>query len=243
MENDSTLGSRSVLVIGSGGALGAAVTSALRHQGDRVTGLDRPDVDLDQPGVLAARIEELWSEHGPFDGLVHAAGLFPAVAALETSEETFDRVMSVNARSALIATATLARMCITAGRTASVVVVSSGAAARPQRGTVAYAASKAALEAIVRGLALETGPDGVRVNAVAPGFIDVRSTINPVPDDYVRKLAASAPQRRVATTADIVPSIVWLLSPAAQWVNGQSLTVDGGASLGSLDRPTWLQGS
>ncbi|MCL3816960.1 SDR family NAD(P)-dependent oxidoreductase [Aeromicrobium wangtongii] len=231
---------RSFLVVGSDGGLGTAVTAALRAEGHQVTGLDRPMVDLTERGVVAQHVEALWNAEGPFDGLVHAAGLFPAAVALETSEEMFDRLMAVNARSAMIASATVARLSIADGRPASIVVVSSGAALRPQVGTMAYAASKAALQAIVRGLALETGPSGIRVNAVAPGFFDVGSRINPVPDEYVSALAASAPQRRVATPEDIVPSIMWLLSDASHWMNGQALTVDGGASLGSIDRPTWL---
>lgn len=231
---------RSYLVIGSDGALGAAVTAELRDQRHLVTGMDRSMIDLRERDVVQQQVVALWETAGPFDGLVYAAGLFPAVAATETSEDLFDELMTVNARSALIAAATLTRLCVAEQRPASVVVVSSGAAARPQPGTIAYAASKAALEAIVRGLALEAGPHGIRVNAVAPGFIDVGSTINPIPRDYVDVLAATSPQRRVATTDDIVPSIIWLLSDASQWVNGQSVTVDGGASLGSMQKPSWL---
>lgn len=227
-------------MLGAEGGIGTRVCTALREDGHRVTGLDRPTVDLTERGVLAGVLDRLWAEQGPFDGLVHSAGLFPAVRAVDTSEELFDEVMAVNARSALVAAASVARLAIASGRTASVVVVSSGAAVRPQNGTVAYAASKAALEAVVRGLALETGPSGIRVNAVAPGFVDVHSTVNPVPDSYRAALAAASPRQRLATPDDIVPSILWLLSPASQWVNGQSLGVDGGASLGGPDRPSWL---
>ncbi|MGY2066522.1 SDR family NAD(P)-dependent oxidoreductase [Blastococcus sp. SYSU DS0619] len=228
------------LVLGADGGIGSRVCEALRGDGHRVTGLDRPAIDLTRRGELAAVMDRLWREQGPFDGLVHSAGLFPAARAVDTSEEMFDEVLAVNARSALVAGASLARLAIASGRTASVVVVSSGAALRPQNGTVAYAASKAALEAVVRGLALETGPSGIRVNAVAPGFVDVHSTLNPVPDHYRAALAASSPQRRLAVPDDIVPSILWLLSPASSWINGQSLGVDGGASLGAPDRPSWL---
>jgi 3-oxoacyl-[acyl-carrier protein] reductase len=231
---------RCYLVLGARGALGTAVGAALRHDGHRVVELDRPEIDLDVRGVLAERVEALWHEAGPFDGLVHAAGLFPAAAALDTSEEMFDRLLAVNARSALVAASTVARLCLADDRPASMVVVSSGAAARPQLGTLAYAASKAALEAVVRGLALELGPSGIRVNAVAPGFIDVRSDVNPIPREYVDALAANAPQGRVATVDDIVPSIMWLLSDGSHWLNGQALTTDGGASLGGVNRPTWL---
>jgi 3-oxoacyl-[acyl-carrier protein] reductase len=235
----------SYLVLGSDGGIGSKVCEALRHEGHRVTGLDRPEVDLRDKGVLAGLLAQLWTEHGPFDGMVHSAGLFPAVRAVDTSEELFDEVLAVNARSVLVAAASVARLAIASGRAASIVAISSGAAVRPQDGTVAYAASKAALEAVVRGLALETGPRGIRVNAVAPGFVDVHSALNPVPDRYRSALVAASPRQRLATADDIVPSVLWLLGPGSHWVNGQSLAVDGGASLGPLDRPSWLtdQGS
>jgi 3-oxoacyl-[acyl-carrier protein] reductase len=228
------------LVLGAKGGLGQAITAQLEHEGAEVVGVDLPEVDLRVSGVLAQAVERLWGECGPFRGLVHAAGLYPAAPALDTTERLFDDLLAVNARSALVAGGTMARLSIEAGRPASLVFVSSVAAVRPQNGTVAYSASKAALEAIVRGLALETGPFGVRVNAVAPGFIRVDSTMNPIPEQYIAALAESAPQGRVATPDDIVPSVLWLLSHASNWVNGQTLAVDGGANLGSLHGPNWL---
>jgi 3-oxoacyl-[acyl-carrier protein] reductase len=228
------------LVVGANGGVGKVVTASLEQRGCTVTGIDLPDTDLRLPGVVAERVENLWRDYGPFDGLVHSAGLFPAVPALETTELLFDTLLAVNARSALIAAARLAKLCIDEHRTASIVVVSSVAASRPQTGTSAYSASKAALEAIVRGLALETGPFGIRVNAVAPGFIDVGSEINPIPAHYIAALAATAPQKRVATPDDIVPAILWLLSRESHWINGQSLAVDGGSNLGWVDGPNWL---
>lgn len=228
------------LVLGSNGGIGSEVVASLKRGGCEVTGMDLPDTDLRQPDALARAIRTLWSREGPFDGLVHAAGLYPAVPAVDTSEKLFDDLLAVNARSALVAVSTLATLCIGAGRGASVVVVSSVAAKRPQYGTIAYSASKAALEAIVRGLALEVGPRGIRVNAVAPGFVDVGSTINPIPHEYIAALTAMAPSKRVGTPADIAPAILWLLSEGAHWVNGQTLAVDGGANLGSIDGPAWV---
>jgi 3-oxoacyl-[acyl-carrier protein] reductase len=229
------------LVVGTNGGVGRAVTAALESDGCAVTGIDLPSINLAESDVLARHIETLWESSGPFDGLVHAAGLYPAVRATDTSEVLFDQLLAVNARSALVASATLAKLSEAAGRALAIVVVSSVAAARPQNGTVAYSASKAALEAIVRGLALELGPSGVRVNAVAPGFIDVASAINPIPRYYIDSLAATAPQKRVGTPADIVPVIVWLLSEGSHWINGQTIAADGGSNLGWVDGPTWLK--
>lgn len=233
---------RRTLVIGARGALGAAVCGALRGRGEVVHGLDLPEVDLSEAGSLEPALRAAWAEHGPFDALVYAAGVFPARAALLSTETLFDRVFAVNTRGALLAGTTAAELAIAAGRPLTVVALSSGAAQQARPGTVVYAASKAALEAVIRGLALELGPRGVRFNAVAPGFVDVGSTVNPVPEAYVRALAELSPHGRVATASDILPVVLWLLSAESHWVSGQVLRADGGAGLGSLSAPSWLPG-
>ncbi|SCZ56851.1 NAD(P)-dependent dehydrogenase, short-chain alcohol dehydrogenase family [Arthrobacter sp. UNCCL28] len=233
--------SRKYLVIGSEGGLGNSVTAAMETSKHSFTGLDLPEVDLKVNGTLRPMIETKWLESGPFDGLVFAAGMFPAILADETSEDQFDELMVVNARSALIAITTMARLTVADSRQCSVVVISSTAAARARTGTTAYAASKAALEAIVRGVALENCSRGFRVNAVAPGFVDGSSPLNAVPRDYVAALSTASPHGRVAIPQDITPAIMWLLSAESHWVTGQTLVVDGGTSLGSQNAPNWLK--
>lgn len=238
-----------VLVLGATGGLGSALCAALTDAGADVITSDAPapgpggphlQVDLSQASSAAAVVQQAWQTYGPLDVLAHVAGLYPAVSALETTDELFDTVLAVNARSALSATIALARLCSATGRHGTAVFTSSGAALRPQPGTVAYSASKAALDAIVRGLALELAATNVRVNAVAPGFVDVHSTLNPVPQDYVDAIRAAAPMGRVATAADIIPSLLWLSHSSSSWVTGQVLAADGGANLGSPSMPTWI---
>lgn len=238
-----------VLVLGAGGGLGSALCAALTHAGADVVTADAPGsqvserhlaADLGQQGAAAAVVERAWQTYGPLDVLAHVAGLYPAQPAVATTEELFDRVLAVNARSALSATTKLAELCAAAERPATAVFTSSGAAHRPRPGTVAYSASKAALEAITRGLALELAASKVRVNAVAPGFVDVGSTLNPVPREYVDAVGAAVPMGRVATPADIVPNLLWLSHPSSGWVTGQVLVADGGASLGSPSTPSWI---
>ncbi|WP_019547915.1 SDR family NAD(P)-dependent oxidoreductase [Streptomyces sulphureus] len=228
------------LLLGADGGIGRAVRDRLEAHGSYVSGAGQDDVDLAQPGVAAPFVRAAWADAGGFDALVHCAGLYPAHHALDTSEDVFDRLLAVNARSALMAGAEFARLCAADGRSGSMVFVSSGAARRARPGTTAYAASKAALEAVVRGLALETAPLGVRCNAVAPGFVDVRSTLSPVPREYVEAVSAASPQGRVARAGDIVPAITWLLSEDAAWITGQSIPVDGGDSIGSATAANWL---
>ncbi|MFC4115675.1 SDR family NAD(P)-dependent oxidoreductase [Nonomuraea zeae] len=241
-----------VLVMGASGGIGSAACAALERRGDEVVAVDAPGstVEADHPrhvvadlgakGAARAAVVAAWERHGPLDALLHVAGLFPARRALETTEELFDTVVAVNTRSALVAATTLAELCVRAARPATVVFTSTGGAQRPRPGTTVYAASKAALEAVTRGLALELGPLGIRVNAVAPGFVDVGSPLNPVPGDYVEAVRAASPAGRVATPADIVPSLLWLCSEDSAWVNGHVLAADGGAGLGPVNAPSWL---
>ena len=242
-----------VLLIGACGGIGAAARTSLLDAGAVVVCADRPTalaslpddvpglpVELEQPGAATRVVEQAWDRDGPLDVLVHAAGIYPAVRAVETDETLFDRVLRVNAASALFAATALARLSATQGRTASVVVVSSGAAERARPGTIAYAASKAALNAVVRGLALELGPHGVRVNAIAPGFVKVDSDLNPVPAEYVEAVRAATPLGRTATADDLVPGLLWLAHDVSGWVSGHVLAVDGGAGLGSPQAPSWL---
>ena len=228
------------LVIGSNGGLGRAVIAAMEERRYAYTGLDLPEVDLRRKGTLRQVVVEKWDNSGPFDGMVFAAGIFPAILASETSEDRFDDVMAVNARAALIASATLIELAATEQRPCSIVVISSTAAERARLGTTAYAASKAALHAIVRGIALENSANNIRINAVAPGFVAGSSPINAVPADYVAALSSTSPHGRVAIPEDIVPAVMWLLSDEAHWVTGQTLAVDGGTSLGSPTAPNWL---
>jgi len=231
---------KTYLVIGGDGGLGGPTVSALEAGGATVHQMNRDRVDLRSRDVLARAITAAWQLDGPFDGLVHAAGLFPAHAVLDATESMFDEVLTVNARSALIATVSIAQLAVQANRECQIVLISSGAGTRPRVGTVTYAASKAAVDAIVRGTALELGASRIRVNAVAPGFVQVSSQINPIPNHYISELAAASFQGRVAVAEDVVPLVLWLLSSASAWVTGQTIAIDGGSSLGTVAGPSWL---
>ncbi|WP_223838740.1 SDR family NAD(P)-dependent oxidoreductase [Saccharopolyspora pogona] len=231
---------RSALVMGSQGGIGRAVTSRLEAADWSVTGVDLPELDLAERDVVATYVARLWAERGGFDALVHAAGVFPAAPVAASDEDLFDRVMAVNTRSALSAGAQFVRNCLGEGRPGTLVFVSSGAAARARPGTAVYAASKAALDALVRGFALEHGRDGIRCCAVAPGFVDVASAINPVPRSYVEEVRTASVQGRIGRPDDIAAVIAWLLSEDASWVNGRTVPVDGGDGIGSVTAPTWL---
>ncbi|MHA6628820.1 SDR family NAD(P)-dependent oxidoreductase [Pseudonocardia sichuanensis] len=231
----------SVLVLGARGGIGREISALATGRGMRVHGADRDEIDLRDAASVAPYIERLWAEHGPFDGVVYAAGLFPAAPILETPATVFDDVFAVNTRAALEVGAAAARCAVAAARPLSLVYLSSPAGNRARPGTAVYAASKAALDALVRGFALEGAGRGIRCNAVAPGYTEVGSDINPIPDSYAREVARASPAGRVGVPADIAPVVLWLLGGESAWITGQTLVADGGASLGSPTMPSWLE--
>ena len=96
-------------------------------------------------------------------------------------------------------------------------------------GLAPYAATKGAIESFTKGLATEVGPEGIRVNAVAPGMIDTDMTRGPLSQPSAReRIEAMTPLRRIGAPDEIAEAVAWLISPAAKFVTGTVLTVSGG---------------
>ena len=116
----------------------------------------------------------------------------------------------------------------------SIVTISSGTSTIGESTRVAYGVSKAALNQLTRHLATRYGRDGIRANAIAPGFILTETAETHVPADVQRRLAEANPTRRLGTPDDIARVVVFLCSDAASYVNGQVLHVDGGHQIAGM---------
>ncbi|MBT1003521.1 SDR family oxidoreductase [Paenarthrobacter sp. DKR-5] len=191
--------------------------------------------DLRDPEAPAEAIAEAWAT-APVDVLVNSAGVYPATPFLELNAATWDAVQHLNVRAPLLTTVALARLACESGCKPVVVNISSGAALRARPGAAPYATSKAALEMVTRASALELGRLGIRVNAVAPGFVTVDSEANPVTEEYASAVSAN-PLGRRGRPDDIAKAVLWLCSDEAEWVTGEVLRVDGGASTGAMNLP------
>lgn len=168
---------------------------------------------------------------GRLDAWVNNAGVQPVAALMDMTPSEFAAVVDGNVATVFHGTrAAAARM----GEGGAIVNVASIEALQPAAGHSHYAAAKAAVVAHTRAAALELGPAGVRVNAVAPGLIDRPGLADEWPEGVARWDAA-CPLGRLGTPEDVGDACLFLASPAARWVTGAVLVVDGGV----LTRSTW----
>jgi len=179
--------------------------------------------------VASARVAAEVAALGPLDVLVHNAATGVIRPALETEDKHFDWTMSANAR-ALIALARAASPNMAAG--SSIVAVSSLGSVRVLENYALVGASKAALEAIVRYLAVELAPRDIRVNTVSAGLVDTGALDHfPNREQMLGSALERTPAGRMVTPRDVAEAVCFLCSPEAEMVRGHTLVVDGGYSL------------
>jgi len=238
------------IVSGGSRGLGLAVVERLLERGDRVatfsrvgsTALDR--LVARHPGRLHAErcdagdavavrgfVDRVAAEWGRVDHCIANAAVASAGVVAMVSDDEIDAMLTVNLRGAIVLVREAVRQMLVQppGDGGSIVVVSSVVAARGSRGLAVYAATKAGLEGFARSLARELGPRGIRVNAVAPGFMETDLSSSLADDDRAR-IVRRTPLGRLGDPADAVAAIEFLTSPRAAFITAQTLTVDGGGA-------------
>ncbi|MBR6744470.1 MAG: glucose 1-dehydrogenase [Clostridia bacterium] len=171
-------------------------------------------------------ISKAMMEFGGIDVLVCNAGISLPVLFTQTTEEEYDRVFSVNTKGVFFLAQAAAKEMIAAGGGA-IVAVSSMWGVAGASGEVAYSASKAAVIGLVKALAKELAPSGIRVNCVAPGVTDTEMNAC-YDEDAMEALAERTPLGRIADPREIAEAILFLASEKASFITGQTLTADGG---------------
>ncbi|GAA3712582.1 SDR family NAD(P)-dependent oxidoreductase [Zhihengliuella alba] len=252
------LAGRLIAITGGARGIGLALGLAAARAGARVALLDRLDtvgasarrlteetgadclgveVDVTDPASVEQAFDQVEGALGPADGLVNAAGITLGTPALDIGLEDWNRILAVNVTGTLLTCQAFARRHIAreSGREAAVVNVSSMSAFAvnvPQT-QAAYNTSKAAVSMLTRSLAVEWLPLGVRVNAIAPGYIASDMTRdfvaqNPeMAEDWVSRIPAG----RMGTPEELGDLVVYLLGPGSAYMVGQSLVIDGGYTL------------
>ena len=201
----------------------AEVTRTVEEAGGRALGLR---LDLQEAGAAEHVMTEAEDRLGGLDILVNNAALsFTPAPLAETDEALFDRVMTVNARSAFLTMRHAARSMRDGGR---IVNISTLNTVRPAPGITPYAASKGALEQLTQVAARELGARGITVNTVSPGATETDLLHEANPGADFGPLIAVTPLGRLGRPADIADVVAFLAGPDGRWLTGQNLRASGG---------------
>jgi len=186
--------------------------------------------DLSDPDVPARHVAEAVDALGRLDVLVNNAGLTSAKPALEFTADDFDTLFHVDVRAAYLLSREAAERMRTAGG-GSIVNITSVHEHIPRPGFVLYAAAKAALGMLTRGLALELAADGIRVNAVAPGAIATERNVE------ADELDPEIPLGRPGRPEEVAALVSFLVGDEAEYVTGASYLIDGGMAIQVVTKP------
>jgi NAD(P)-dependent dehydrogenase (short-subunit alcohol dehydrogenase family) len=238
---------RIAVVTGAAGGIGSAVSTRLAADGFAVACLDRHEDDVSKqaaqlPGAIgvaadlrhsaavARAARRVRAELGEPWLLVNAAGVFSIQRLTDLDEAEWDRIIDTNLKGPYLTCREFLPAMI-AARDGCIVNVASTAGLRGGRQRAAYCASKGGLVQLTRSMAIDHGPDGVRVNCVCPGLIDTTMA------DWIRhdeealnRWAGGIPARRMGTPAEIADAVSFLASDSARYLHGAVLAVDGGTT-------------
>lgn len=246
-----SLQGQTALVTGGGTGIGLAIAQCLAACGAKVIVAGRREqelasavaaigpaasaqvLDVTDLGSIPVVTEQLRASHGPIGILINNAGINIKKPFAETNDAELISVLQTNVVGANALTHALLPQLRESGA-GSVVFISSMAALFGIPKVTAYSISKTALTGAVRALAVELGTDNIRVNAVAPGWIDTDMSRRSFAGDPARKqkILERTALGRLGDTCDIGWTVAWLCSPAAKFVTGTIIPVDGGASIG-----------
>lgn len=186
---------------------------------------------------LRAMVEQTLSEFGRIDILVNNAGIYRAARTLDVTEEHWDAIMNINAKSVFFATQAVLPTMV-AQKRGVIVNLASMAGKIGGRANLPYNASKAAVISMTKSLALAHAGDGIRANCVCPGFVETdmwtsvareqAALLDQSPDEFTRQRRLQVPLRRMEKPEDVANVIGFLVSSRADYMTGQALSVDGG---------------
>jgi len=247
------LGGQVAIVTGGARAIGRAIAETLGRRGatvvsvdlaasnDTVTAIEEAGGsaisltgDVTDERAVAGAFAEVLDRYGRIDVLVNNAGLFAGIERRpfwEIDLHEWEHVLGVNVRSVFLCSRAAAAPMRAAGR-GRIVNIASNVVTFGMANLMHYVASKAAVIGMTRSMARELGPSGIAVNGVAPGLVTTEITTQTVSDEYRELVAKGQCLQLPILPTDIADAVVYLCSPAARMVTGQTLLVNGGATMG-----------
>lgn len=255
-EADSLFSVRDQVVIVSGGSrgIGRALAAGFAHRGARVfiTGRDESTLkttaaeistgeipveftvcDVAQPETIALMVDDVVTRAGRIDTLLNVAGVNIRKRVETYTVDEYDYITDINLKGAFLVSQAVGRQLIAQGSGGTLINIDSLNTFAPLKGVLPYAMSKAGLGMMTRGLASEWGDHGIRVNAIAPGFVLTDLTNKLWSDPTMLAWGkANIPLRRLGQPEDMVGAAIFLASDASRYLTGQVLYVDGGITSG-----------
>ena len=248
---ETGLENKVVIVTGAAAGIGLATAERFVAEGCRVAAWDvnqAPEsagvfqkvnvADASEVEAAAADVAERW---GSIYALVNNAGIVRDAQLVKykngevvsrMTDEAWDAVLGVNLKGVFNCTRAVVPHIIAGGEGGAILNASSVACLNGNFGQTNYVATKAGVIGMTKTWARELGRYGIRVNAVAPGFV-ATEIINAMPQKVLDSMVAHTPMGRIGDTADIAEAYLWLASDAASWVTGTTLSVDGGLVIGT----------
>lgn len=245
---------KAAIVTGAGSGIGREVAITLAANGAAVVVADRNletanavagqiadawgsakavQVDVTRSDEVAALVDTAVASYGAVDALVNVAGFGFNSRIVDMAEGDWDRVLGVNLKGQFLCSQAAARRMIDQGSGGRIVNIASTAANNARYAGGAYCAAKAGVVQLTRVLALELGEFGITANAVGPGFTETPATVD-TSGEYRGNFLAQVAANRAGQPSDIANAVLFLVSPASEYVNGQVIYVDGGYSAGKL---------
>ncbi|MFM7072288.1 MAG: SDR family NAD(P)-dependent oxidoreductase [Planctomycetota bacterium] len=212
-------------------SLAAAAPPALR--GDAAAGsVDAIAADVAKSADIERLVQETLAAHGRIDTLVNVAGVNRRKPALELTEDDYDFILDINLKGAFLLSRAVGRHMVDR-RAGNQINIASLNTDRPLKNVLPYAVSKAGIAHMTRALAVEWGPAGIRVNAIAPGFVLTDLTRKLWSEPTMQSWGfANTPLQRLGQPDDMVGAALFLASSGASFMTGQTIYVDGGFTAG-----------
>jgi NAD(P)-dependent dehydrogenase (short-subunit alcohol dehydrogenase family) len=214
-----------VAVLDLHSARASAVAAAIRERGGKAVGIA---ADASAAADVDRAMKEILKEWGGVDILINNAGIILQAAAVDTTEQQWNKILTNNLTSCFLFSQAAARQMIQQGRGGRIVNVSSIHAELSEPSASAYTAAKGGMEAFSRTLATELAPHKITVNCVRPGATYTELTVPMYTEAVKKALYMRVPLREIAEAAWIADGIVFLASERARYITGQILTIDGG---------------